>query len=238
MEARPTLLKRILGDPRNALKKNLGNLRNAFKKILGKLRNAWGGLIVLLANWLVFIAALLALVFGVWLLVLVSHGTPVAAAFTRVGGPTRVETAVAASRFWLTPPSQFVTIPADAEEKIILRAAQYAMTHDAPLLFTSRTPRRQWLVRMTIHNWRDDAKARHLPRPARVNAQDLPNGKVCPANPAAADSLANRLAGNRLDQTLRHEFAVEMNGGVLDWLITGPTGPVPNIQSLVVKPNY
>jgi hypothetical protein len=37
------------------------------------------------------------------------YGKQVEAAFIRVGGPTRVETALEASRFWLLPPSWVVT---------------------------------------------------------------------------------------------------------------------------------
>ena len=40
------------------------------------------------------------------------HGKPVADAFSRVGGPTRVETAVEASRFWAAPPRLVVTVNA------------------------------------------------------------------------------------------------------------------------------
>jgi hypothetical protein len=53
---------------------------------------------------LVFVAALAGLIVGLFMLWDDWRGFPVAAAFTRVGGPTRVETAVDASRFWLRPP--------------------------------------------------------------------------------------------------------------------------------------
>jgi hypothetical protein len=202
MEARPALLKKILG-----------------------------GLIVLLGNWLVFIAALLALGAGVWLLLIVSHGSPVAAAFTRVGGVTRVETAVDASRFWITPPRHFVTIPAYANQQTMLWAAQIAMAHDAPLLFTSRNRKRQRLVRTTIHNWRFDANRSRLGySPTRIPVVEPPGRKLCPVYKSPA---AERLAAiNRMDRIiLRHDLTAELHGGVLDRLIGGVP---PNLPGLVI----
>ena len=111
-----------------------------------------------LGNWVVFLAALAALVVGVWLLWDVWRGKPVAAAFTRVGGATRVETAVDASRFWLTPPQRVVMTPAGASQQIMLGAARCAMVDDAPLLFTSSNPTRQRLVNVTIDRWQQAAK--------------------------------------------------------------------------------
>ena len=74
-------------------------------------------------NWVVFLAALAALGVGLLLLWYDWRGTPVAAAFTRVGGPTRVETAVDASRFWLTPPQCIEEISADADQAMMFKAA-------------------------------------------------------------------------------------------------------------------
>jgi hypothetical protein len=96
-------------------------------------------------------AAGILLLWGVW------AGTPVAAGFTRVGGATRVETALDASRFWNTPPQCVVETPAWAWQKTMFEAAQYAMLHDAPLLFTSRNPRLKRLVPATVHRWRHAA---------------------------------------------------------------------------------
>jgi hypothetical protein len=86
---------------------------------------------------------------GVW------DGKPAAAAFSRVGGTTRVETALEASRFWLTPPRLVVETQAHASQQIMLGAARCAMAHDAPLLFTSPEPRLQQLVDATIDDWRN-----------------------------------------------------------------------------------
>jgi hypothetical protein len=97
-------------------------------------------------------------VVGVWLLWDVWLGRPVAAAFTRIGGATRVETAVEASRFWLTPPRRVVMTPAGASQQIMLGAARCAMVDDAPLLFTSPNPTRRRLVNATIGRWQQAAK--------------------------------------------------------------------------------
>ena len=41
----------------------------------------------------------------------------------------------------------------DASQQIMLGAAQCAMAHDAPLLFTSSDPTRKQLVNATINDW-------------------------------------------------------------------------------------
>ena len=82
-------------------------------------------------------------------------GPPVAAAFTRVGGPTRVETAIEASRFWLEPPAYVVKTPAHGSDAIRLGAAECAIRYDAPLLLTSPKPDRKRLVERTIATWRE-----------------------------------------------------------------------------------
>jgi hypothetical protein len=89
----------------------------------------------------------LVLLWGVW------EGPPVAAAFTRVGGASRVETALEAARFWLTPP-QYVVETQTRASKVMLMAAQCAVVHDAPLLFTSPDPKQQREVEATINDWR------------------------------------------------------------------------------------
>jgi hypothetical protein len=104
---------------------------------------------------LVFVAALAGLIVGLFMLWDDWRGFPVAAAFTRVGGPTRVETAVDASRFWLRPPRCVVETPANAWQSTMFKAAQYAMSHDAPLLFISQNPKRHQLVHATKQKWKD-----------------------------------------------------------------------------------
>ena len=116
----------------------------------------WAGRQIILAG-LVVIIALLSLCDALL-------GRPVAASFTRIGGPTRVETAVEASRFWLEPPTQVVTTPARGSreirgnesrvDEIRMGAARCAVRHDAPLLLTSPNRKRQVLVEQTINRWR------------------------------------------------------------------------------------
>ena len=110
------------------------------------------GMVLAASKWLIFIAALGALVAGGWLLFMVWQGQPVAAAFTRVGGDTHVETALEASRFW-TKPRRVVTVWPDAGRQTMLRAAQCAMARDAPLLFRSHDPKRERMVEAMITSW-------------------------------------------------------------------------------------
>jgi hypothetical protein len=104
-------------------------------------------------NWAAVVVALGVCAVGIYLLWGVWDGKPAAAAFTRVGGATRVETALEASRFWLTPPQLVVETQTKASS-LMLGAAQCAMAHDAPLLFTSSDPARQQLVDATVNDWR------------------------------------------------------------------------------------
>jgi hypothetical protein len=133
--------------------KLLLNLGKRLHAGLSKLLFSLGKPLLGLSNWVVFLAAMGALIVGVWLLWDDLHGGPAAEAFTRVGGPTRVETAVDASWFWLTPPQCVVTARADRRQQIMFRAAQFAMAHDAPLLFTSRNPKRQRRVDIMVGDW-------------------------------------------------------------------------------------
>jgi hypothetical protein len=112
---------------------------------------------------LAFIIALSILGIGIWLLVDLWGGTPVAADFTRVGGETRVETALEASRFWPYPPPGVVTISGASRPDIMLKAAKCAMAHDAPLLFTLPDPKLQLEVTATITTWEKDAARDHAP---------------------------------------------------------------------------
>ena len=108
------------------------------------------------------------------------HPPPVAAAFTRIGGPTRVETAIDASRFWFKSPACFVTIPASAGQGIMLRAARFAMVNDAPLLYVPQNLKRRQQLRATIANWRAEARARN--RGAGLECHRRSRGARAPAS--------------------------------------------------------
>ncbi len=105
----------------------------------------------LFLKWAAVVAALGLCAVGILLLWGVWEGTPIAAAFTRVGGASQVETALEASRFWLTPPQYAVITPTHSSQ-LMLGAAQCAIVHDAPLLFTS--PARKREVNARISDWR------------------------------------------------------------------------------------
>src|SRR5262245_52563456 len=81
-------------------------------------------------QWLGLVVALLAIPAGVLLLWDLANPPPVAAGFTRVGGVTRVETAVEAARFWRTPPERVYMPQASAAPGLMLRAARCAMADD------------------------------------------------------------------------------------------------------------
>jgi len=157
---RPALVKKL-----RRLLVGFGRLLVGFGKLLlslGKLLLASFGRLLLgvgkllrsvvLSKWVAFLAATGALGVGGLLLLYDLHSSP-PAVFTRVGGPTRVETAVDASWFWPTLPPCVVYAQADRRQQIMLRAARYAMAHDAPLLFTSSNPKRQLLVDTMVGNW-------------------------------------------------------------------------------------
>jgi hypothetical protein len=107
--------------------------------------------------------------------------TPVAAAFTRVGGATQVETAVYASRFWLKRPWGVVMTRADASQGIMLGAGVCAMSQNTPLLFSTRYRKRQQLVHATLDGWRDETAKGH----ARLQVTKIRN------QDDVADCLAN-----------------------------------------------
>lgn len=73
---------------------------------------------------------------SLWLLWGLKHPRPVAAAFTRVGGATRVETSVNASRFWISHGHSVVALPSNASPQERRSATACAMLNDVPLLFT------------------------------------------------------------------------------------------------------
>jgi hypothetical protein len=101
-------------------------------------------------TWAAVVVALSVCAVGVYLLWGVWDGEPVAAAFTRVGGATRVETSLEASRFWLTPPQCVVETQA-TDAATMFAAARYAVNYDAPLLFTSGKTEK--LVSARISAW-------------------------------------------------------------------------------------
>jgi hypothetical protein len=111
----------------------------------------------LFLKWAAVAVALGVFAVGILLLWGVWDGAPIAAAFTRVGGTTRVETSLEASRFWLTPPRYVVKTRTDSSQ-IMLGAAQCAMVHDAPLLFTSQDLKRMRRVNAIINDWRNIRK--------------------------------------------------------------------------------
>jgi hypothetical protein len=117
----------------------------------------------LFLKWAGVVAALGVCAVGILLLWGVWDGTPVAAAFTRVGGATRVETALEASHFWLTPPRYVVKTRTDSSQ-VMLEAARCAIVHDAPLLFTARDPKRKRRVDAIINDWRKIRKREGLER--------------------------------------------------------------------------
>ncbi len=128
------------------------------------------------------VAAALELLVGLWLLANTWHGSAVAAPFTRVGGATRVETAVEASRFWLKPPRFIVEVGPSASKAQMLDAARCAMAKDAPLLFTSRDPKRNRLVTAKISAWHE-------------SGEDLPGGSSRRA-PRSGKTLIVQWNGN------------------------------------------
>jgi hypothetical protein len=88
------------------------------------------------------------------------RGRPAAVPFTRVGGTRSVETAVDASRFWLTPPRRVVETPFDISQTVMLGAARCAMENNAPLLLISADRKAPRPVRMTIDSWWSKAAAK------------------------------------------------------------------------------
>ena len=129
-------------------------------------------------KWAAVAVALGVFAVGILLLWGVWDGAPVAAAFTRVGGATRVETALEASRFWLTPPRYVVKTRTDSSQ-IMLGAAQCAIVHDAPLLFTSRDLKRKRRVNAIINDWRNIRKQERAPRLNVIHIESQSGVKGC-----------------------------------------------------------
>jgi hypothetical protein len=99
---------------------------------------------------MVLVFAVAALLLGAVLLRAAVDRQPIQASLTRVGGSTRVETALEAARFWLDPPQRVVQVVADAPPAVVRDATRCAIRHDAPLLFTPPAPRRQAPVTSAI----------------------------------------------------------------------------------------
>lgn len=197
--------------------------------------------VALIGNGVKLLVGLAVLAIAVWLPFI---GTPVAAAFTRVGGLTRVETAVHASHLWTKPPRYYVTTAANADPQTMLCAARTAMAYDAPLLFTWRNGKLPPPVSTTIDSWQSDAKRSKPPyHPTRMNVVELPSGGTrCLAYKGPA---AKRLAAiNRRNRILSHYPAAEMYGGVVDRLIGGvpgvkvaePLSTLPDSNGLLPSP--
>jgi hypothetical protein len=112
-------------------------------------------------------------------------GRPQAAGFTRVGGATSVETAVDASRFWLTPPRHVVETWVGAKQPVMLWAAQCAVVLHAPLLFffTDNPKKPPALVKATIWQWEQMAKHSVTPRWISTKAA----GRACVGKRKRAD---------------------------------------------------
>jgi hypothetical protein len=140
----------------------------------------------------VFLAAVGVLVIGLGLLWEIYRGAPVAAPFTRVGGATHVETAVDASRFWLTPPQTVVETPDEnVGGQIMLEAAQCAIAKKAPLLFTSHNKARQKLVTETIDAWHHGGTGAHPKYPRVKVIEKLGDVAGCLPNKRKAGKKAD-----------------------------------------------
>ncbi len=118
--------------------------------------------------------------------------SPVATHFARVGGATRVETAMEAARFWLTAPQRVYLTSASGPSKVILRAAECAMTYDAPLLFTSPSQKRHRKVNRLIRQWRDADRLPQRPTVIRVKRRE----DCTPSHDTSKTAGLHTLVGN------------------------------------------
>jgi len=166
----------------------------------------------------IVVSVLCVLVVGLWSL----RSNPSAAPFTRVGGQTTVETAVDASRFWLTPPKRVVTTWTYESQDVMLGAARCAMDYDAPLLFMSPDPQQQRLVNATIGSWQKTATGEGSARPPVTKIQSMTNVTSCTAHrhPAYAKRLSTLEVPNQPPQPSQ--------------LPPLPLVPDPNLASVVV----
>jgi hypothetical protein len=177
---------------------------------LGKLVLGWLlfvlGKLLASGKWLIFIAALGALVAGSWLLVKVWQGQPVAAAFTRVAGATHVETALEASRFWTTPPRRVVTVSANAKQGTMLGAAQCAVAYNAPLLFRSRNRMQERMVEARIKSWGLNPKG--------PDVASIEGAKQCLGHNKSPADVGGLSAYNLRGLPLPHPYVAPVQGGL------------------------
>ena len=213
----------------------------------------WGWSLFL--KWATVAAALGVCAVGIMLLWGVWEGSPVAAAFTRVGGATRVETALEASRFWLTPPQAVVETQTDSSQ-LMLAAAHCAMAWDAPLLFTSSDRKRQLRVKARINDWRKIEMSKDLVPTAVITITR--RHKACRAvksgDPAGVAGLSTLKVPNPLIR-LRHVRVLQTLAPVVVFAAAIEPGHLPDVSiglalaahlaranqekvSLVVVPHY
>jgi hypothetical protein len=130
------------------------------------------------------------------------RSNPSAAPFTRVGGQNTVETAVDASRFWLTPPKRVVVTWTYESQDVMLAAARCAMDDDAPLLFMSRDPQQNRLVNATIGDWQKTATGKDSARPPVTEIKSVTDVTSCIAqgHPAYANRLSTLKIPNQPSQ--------------------------------------
>ena len=179
--------------------------------------------------------AVLVLLIGLWLLRDAIHGKRVEAAFTRVGGPTRVETAIEASRFWLRAPNWVVTVPAHIPAhngpKITWGAARCALVLDAPLLFIPKKKSARWpLYKGTITRWRKaKPRGKHHLRVAAVATERGVDRCMSNGRPSNASGLSTFKAGRPLDVAIPEVRAVKELAPVVVFAAAKAAGDAPDI---------
>jgi len=140
---------------------------DAFRKEVRRRRRVVG------LHTLKLLIAALVFAAGVVLLLDVRDREPVAAAFIRVGGATRVETSIEGARFWFAPGPRFVVeTRQDADADVMWRSAWCAVAHDAPLLFTPTKASRKPLVDNTLDSWPSHPRRLEVTDPTDCPATD------------------------------------------------------------------
>jgi hypothetical protein len=149
------------------------------------------------------VIAIFGVAVGVVLLWDMRHREPVAGAFTRVGGATRVETAIEASRFWFAPGPQYV-VKASQDPNVMWRSAWCAVDKDAPLFFAPTQANRKQRVDNTLQSWpshptplevpdAEDADCQatdHVRAPARLSILDVASASILRGRVPPSDTLA------------------------------------------------